>query len=576
MKRLIYVVFTLFVFSCSTQVWGQTPPTALQAGGIEASRKLIETQTKLREDVSSTKEVMADSATVAPIVSEDVPEGEKTQVNSIEVEGSTKISTHEINKVISPYIGKTLSMRDMQEAANKITELYRQAGFITTRAIIPAQKMEGGVLKIEVVEGRVGSIEIRGNKYFSKALIQKMVVVKQGEVLDYEKIKASLGRLNEVKDRQVKSVITPGQEPRTTDILLNVKDQLPLHLGLSYDNYGSRYLGKNRYQGSLTHNNLTGHDDVMTVVYQIAEGHNTYRMSSLRYMYPVTNDTQLGVYVGQTQLELGREYADLGVRGKSKIYSIFLNHKAFSTPTTTFTVSAAFDYKDVTNFILGNISNQDRLRVARLSGMWDHSDTWGRTIINNEIAQGIPGKWGANENKDEGLPPVSRAGSGGLFTKDVIDILRLQPMPKETTLLLKGQAQLASHILTATEQFQLGGIANVRGFAAGEAVGDTGQTLTGELSLPFYGLSKNMNAPFSKAKLYDSLRWAVFYDWGRTSLRRAGSGERKDRTLDSAGLGLRFDLPEDFSMRIDIAWPLSDSPSDQTHAHTWVKVSKDF
>ena len=61
--------------------------------------------------------------------------------------------------------------------------------------------------------------------------------------------------------------------------------------------------------------------------------------------------------------------------------------------------------------------------------------------INNEISQGIPGTWGALEENDI---RASRAGAGGLFTKDVIDVLRLQRMPLESTILLKGQGQVAS------------------------------------------------------------------------------------------------------------------------------------
>jgi len=39
---------------------------------------------------------------------------------------------------------------------------------------------------------------------------------------------------------------------------------------------------------------------------------------------------------------------------------------------------------------------------------------------------------------------------------------------------------------------------------------------------------------------------------------------------------VRFNLPEDFSVRLDLAWPLDKTPSDSDHLHTWIQVSLDF
>jgi hemolysin activation/secretion protein len=141
---------------------------------------------------------------------------------------------------------------------------------------------------------------------------------------------------------------------------------------------------------------------------------------------------------------------------------------------------------------------------------------------------------------------------------------------------LKGQDQITSHVLTATEQFQVGGIANVRAYPPGEIAGDNGYSGTAELSFPVYGIPKGVRAPWSKAKLYDALRLATFYDYGHTNLRTTSAGESKDRTLRGWGCGLRYDLPENFSIRVDVAWPLDNTPSDGNRTHTWIKVTKEF
>jgi hemolysin activation/secretion protein len=149
-------------------------------------------------------------------------------------------------------------------------------------------------------------------------------------------------------------------------------------------------------------------------------------------------------------------------------------------------------------------------------------------------------------------------------------------MPFSSTLLWKNQIQISPYILTAAEQFQIGGIANVRGYPPAEAVGDKGYSMTWEWSFPLYFIPKDIKVPFSKAKFYDAFRLAVFYDWANTRLRRPIGTEQKDRTLKAAGCGLRLNLPENFSLRLDFGWPLDNTPSDSDHMHTWAQVSKSF
>ncbi len=162
------------------------------------------------------------------------------------------------------------------------------------------------------------------------------------------------------------------------------------------------------------------------------------------------------------------------------------------------------------------------------------------------------------------------------YVKNNLYLLRLQRLPFNSTLLWKNQAQITSDILTATEQFQIGGIVNVRGYPLAEVVGDRGLSMTWELSMPPYLLSKNIKVPFSKAKFYDAARVIAFYDWATAHLKRPTATEEKNKTLRGAGCGLRFNLPENFSFRVEVAWPLDNMPSDGDHAHTWAEVSKTF
>jgi len=89
-------------------------------------------------------------------------------------------------------------------------------------------------------------------------------------------------------------------------------------------------------------------------------------------------------------------------------------------------------------------------------------------------------------------------------------------------------------------------------------------------------LASQAAVTLSKAKLYDVLKIVGFYDWGNVHLRRPATGEGKNTTLRGAGFGFRLNLPENFFIRVEFAWPLDRTPSDSNHFHPYSQISKEF
>ncbi len=569
-----FVAFAAFFLFLTPVVFAQTVPTAQQASGQESLRQMQERDKKLRGKIEHPrKEEAAPAEAPAVQPEENAGPSQKALINKIIVSGNAILSRIEIAKIVGPFEGKEMDVRDMQKVADLITDAYRKKGFITTRAILLPQKVVNNTLELKVVLGLMGDLEVRGNRYFKKSLFTKRVGLKKGDLFNYNALRDDLRIINQYPDRNVKTVITPGKEPGQTDVVFDVKDRQPMRIDLAYDNFGSRYIGKNRYTATGTDYNFLGFDDALTFQYQTAEM-RAYRLTSLRYQVPLSKYTDIGIYGAHNQTSLKEEFKDLNARGKSKLYGAFVNQLLVNKEDLKVTASGGFDYKDVYNFQLGVESSRDRERVAKGGFNIDYADPWnGRNIFNNETDFGIPNIMGGLRDVD---PRSSRVGAGGEFVKDLVDYLRLQRLPFDSSLLIKTEAQFASTILPATEQYQLGGIANVRGFAPGEAVGDSGQSVTSELSFPLYGVPKSVSVPFSRARLYDALRLAAFYDWGHVTLRNPQAGELKQRSIDSLGWGVRFNLPENFSFRIDFAWPVKGRPSDQHNEHTWIQITKEF
>lgn len=574
-NQIVILVMSIFLSLNLGAVCFADAPPEQEASGQEQMRRLQEKEKEMREKIEQKKPVLEIEKKLPEAEAPPAPSDQKAFIQRVNVTGATLITAKEIKSITAIFENKELTVREMQKVADLITDAYRQKGYITSRAYLPPQKIEANVLEVRVAEGMMGDIEVKGNRYFKSELLKKKIALKKGDPFDYRKFQAGLSKINQYPDRNAKAVLVPGKEPGTTDAVLEVKDHLPVHIGFTTDNFGSRYIDEDRYLTTLKHNNFLGHDDILTLQYQAASSER-YRLASLRYLYPVNDLTEIGFFAGRTKLTLGREYENLSARGKSKLYSLYLTRHLMDKENLSLSMNLGLDYKDIFNFQMGEETSRDRLRVTKLGMDLDLSDKFGRTLISNEVACGIP-------DILQGLDDVdlrsSRTGSGGRFTKDTLNILRLHKMPLSSILFLKSQAQTSPYILPAAEEFQVGGIANVRGYPPAEYVGDKGCSATAELSMPLFfapKIIKDCPMLLSKGKVYDTVRAVTFYDWGYVRLHRPLTGEEKERTVRGAGCGVRVNFSESFSTRVDVAWPLDKKPSDKENVRTWFEIVKEF
>jgi len=568
MKRsrlVVLLVVSMVVLSFTTSVVAQ--PTAPQTiGGIAEQEENITQDRNLNRLIKEKKARVAEEAPEEVMPDE---AGEKVLITQIIVEDVTLIEQADLSEIIFTYEGKELSLKQMQKVADLITDKYRVQGYATSRAYIPPQTIKDGILIIRVIEGRLGNLSIEGNRYFKTSLLEDKIGLAPNEHFDYAALQNSLVYINEHPDRIARVTLAPGQEPGTTDVIINVEDNYPFHVGIEYDNYGSRYIERNRYSVVLEHNNLLGFDDKLYLKLQDSE---QLRLQSFqgRYIFPVNSTLSLGTYFVHSRSTLGQEFLDLKAGGKAKIYGVFANKVLFQNDDLDVRLNLGFDYKDILNEQNSVHISDDDLRVAKVGVDVDYIDRWGRNILTAEYDTGIPDLWGGMPGKDP--DNASRASAGGKFQKIVLNFFRLQPLPFASALLWKNSGQITNHNLTASEQFQIGGATSVRGYPAAESSGDKGYYSALEWSFPLYGLSKDMNVFARQEKLYDALRFVLFYDFGFVNTKTTGTDAEDNQTLKGWGAGVRLNVSDDFSFRVELGWPI-DGPmlTDGDHVHTWIE-----
>jgi len=565
---LLIVLFSLSLFLPCIGYCQPQAPDDTKAGVVERDLEKKEEELKLEKEIPFIELEIAEEEL-------EIPEGEKIFVKEFTFIGNKLFASRYLKKLVSDYTNKGLSLKQLKEACVIITDEYHKRGYFLAKAYLPVQEIKDGVVLIEIMEGELGEIEIRGNKYYKKKFIKKHLLPLKKRAINYNQLLKSLLILNEYPDLKVRATFTKGKRKGTTDIILDVEDKLPLYVFADYNNSGSRYVSKNRSGARVEYSNLVFGGDRISLKGVTGSPIRNLKFADFDYKLPINSyGTKMGFSYTFSEFDTQREFKEFDMGGKSKIYSFNLNHPLIRNRTTNLDLSAGFDYKQIKNYLLGEVSSDDELRILKFGLNFDHIDAFkGRNYINSLLSIGIPDIMGGLKHDD---PKASRLGAGGEFTKFNFGFSRIQRLPLSSYLIFKASAQAASDVLPSPEQISIGGPDSVRGYPVAEHLGDYGYNLSLELRAhpPFVA---NEKVPFMRKKWKEFIQLVGFVDYGKVFLKSPLAGEHKNNEITGAGIGLRVYFPGDLNISVDWGFPVGgEKPSDGSDSVVYIKASKKF
>jgi len=172
------------------------------------------------------------------------------------VDGNTVFEPEKFD-FLTNYTGTNVSLSRLREGLGELQLLYRNLGFATISVTLPQQRLTNGIVEVKVIEGKLESINIVSNRYFTSNNIRRALPSLTTNILINTKwLQPELDRANLNPDRQIYPVISPGLEPGYTDLNLNVKDRLPLHGHIEFNDKSTPFTPLLRVDSALQYNNL--------------------------------------------------------------------------------------------------------------------------------------------------------------------------------------------------------------------------------------------------------------------------------------------------------------------------------
>ncbi len=230
--------------------------------------------------------------------------GPRFPVEKYLVDGNTVLPPAALGQAITNIdgaFGTNVSFDGIEAAVTELGKAYHERGYGLVKVDVPQQKLTNATVKLEVLEGRLADIKVAGNHFFSSNNVMRALPsLHTNLVLNVPIFNAELNRANGNQDRQVYPVIGPGPDPGSSELTLNVKDRLPLHAKLEFNNQNSPGTPDLRVNTSAVYDNLWQAEHSLGLQYGFSP--EAYKVSSVWNAY---DQPTVAYYSGFYRLPLG-------------------------------------------------------------------------------------------------------------------------------------------------------------------------------------------------------------------------------------------------------------------------------
>ncbi len=471
------------------------------------------------------------------------------KLTDVSVEGVTVYPADTFRPIYADKIGQVVSLADVYDWAEAITRRYRGDGYIISLAVVPAQHIHGGVVRITVLEGYVAKVTVQGPT--SPRLHEYAEKLTEVRPLTSAVLERYLLLANELPGMTVRSVFAPSEGvPGAADVTL-VTTRKTIDGSAEVDNHGTKYIGPWQDTESVGVNNIFGHDERIVFRYAGVSSLRELNLFDLSGSMPIDGDGDSVVIEGtRTRGRPGYLLAKFDPHTSGDSFSIAAQRALIRSRIENLTAVVTFSYQDaITDLEFFGPdrppSSNDKIRALRASASYNNIDPWGGTnSLSAEFSQGLP-IFDASRN---GRPNPSRPNGDAVFTKYTMNVSRLQTIDAKDSLLLAISEQYAfGDSLLSSEQFGVGGAQFGRGYDPSEITGDNG--LAGKLEF-----QHNEQFTLLQPRL---AQFYGFYDWGLVGNNFVGNGQPAKATLASLGAGVRLNLEDGLVSSLELAKPLT-------------------
>jgi hemolysin activation/secretion protein len=462
-------------------------------------------------------------------------------------DGASALSASALRPAWAPFVGKPVSLADLRAIGHAAEAIYARDGFPFIAVLLKVQQVEDGVVRYDVIEGKISGVTVLGADPVARrqatAMLEPLV---NRAPLSLADVETAYELARRVPGLSISGALRRSETPGGMDLVVdarregwrayvNVNDLYADAVGPWGVLVGLDYNGGSQYGDTTSLEAYTSIPVGRQVLF-----HTSYSQGLDADGLTATVSALVGTANPKGSaipLELATNIEALHLEAAQPLWE---------RPNSNVVLTAAFDASNQRTQVFGNqVESDDKLRIFSLGVAGELTSSLGRLAASASVRQGVD-FLGASRPGDTDL---SRVGGDPQALVFHFGLEGQTPSRFLVQLAVRIDAQQTADALTAPDEYSVGNLTIGRGYQPGEILGDSALGGSFEFRLGPVPIQSHFTAqPFA---FVDAVR---LWNNNDTALFRQG-------LFSSVGGGVRFQIAGKFNLELTYAVPQDSLPT---------------
>lgn len=457
-------------------------------------------------------------------------------IESVLFEGNTVISSQELEVLVAPYLNKPVTVEQLEDLRHSITRYYIDKGYVTSGATFPTDAIQNQTLRIKLIEGQVGDVQIRGEERLRKGYVENRLIPNKKKPLNMNDLQDQFRMLlMDPLFERLNGRLLPGTERGLSVLDLEVTRSRSYQFSAISDNYRAPSVGGIAIGANTWVRNLTGRGDLLdfTFLTSAPTGGNAYQYSG-NWLMPISDyGTKAYFSANNANVSIVEEpLSNVNIKSDTLAVEGGLSQSLIENLKRRLIFGAGIGFKDNETTLLGESfsfipglpNGKSQISVVRINQ--EYIERWEQLVwaFRSTFSVGIDAFGSTIQNNQQNPDSNYFAWLGQ--SRGVWNLPALK-----SDFVLKGAIQLSNDPLLPLERMAVGGRHTVRGYRENQLVRDNGYAGSVEFHVHLIGNNQT--------KLRFDL--VPFFDFGAAwNHNDSTSVKQTTQHIYSAGIGFQF------------------------------------
>ena len=488
-----------------------------------------------------------------------------------------------IQEIVSmPGQPREVSLRTIQGLTQYILSVYQENDYsgiyvyVPEGAIKDGNKLVDGILPINILEAPVSEVRIKyydaernevEEGYLRRSALEEWSPVERDKVASQKSLDYLVNLLNLNPDRHVSAVVSRGAEPNTLAIQYDVYETDPWHFFIQADNSGTNEREWAPRVGVIN-TNLLGIDDRLTALVQAAPDSLSENYSIFgSYDFPIMDPRlRLNLYGGYSEFDIDPESGPFNFLGSGTFYGAILRYNIYQEQNWFFDVSGSLSHEEseIDSSLFPQVFSSDvEMQLWGIGANIHHRDDISNTSLTINRVQNFGGSdqdafWDLSAVP---FPTGARQDSVQDFAIYTVAANHSEYIDQNKVQQIRGTCRWIepTERLVPAKMTSFGGMYSVRGYDEYEIVADGGILASIQYEYDLVRHSQAVEPETIANEELKKLAPLAFFDYGKTKVKSPVPGEEGNQTLYSVGVGMAFEIGNNFSGALYYGHPLKDT-----------------